>query len=105
MAQNKITIEVQYINRCPNSYEMIKRVREAVNQLDIEINFRDVLVRTAEQAQRMKFRGSPTVLINGIDLENLPESDFGYLACRYYQNGLPTIESIKNSIIQSQVIK
>ena len=98
MVKNKNIIEIQYINKCPNSYEMIKRVRDAVQQLDIEIDFINVRVRTTEQAQRIKFRGSPTVLINGTDLENLPESDSGYLTCRYYKNGLPSIESIKIAI-------
>lgn len=93
-----ISIEVQHFHSCPNSDEMIKRVREAITNSKVEIEYREVLIDTPEKAEKYKFRGSPTVLINGIDLEGLPKPDLGNLACRYYTNGLPSVETIINTI-------
>ena len=64
-----------------------------------------MLVDTPEKAELHKFRGSPTVLINGIDLEGLPEPESGNLACRYYSNGIPSVESIINAIENCTIMK
>jgi hypothetical protein len=93
-----ITIELQHFLGCPNSDEMIKRVREAIARSEVEITYREVLIDTPEKAALHKFRGSPSVLVNGVDLEGLPESDSGALACRYYKNGIPSVETIINTI-------
>lgn len=98
----KTFIEIQYFNSCPNSDEMISRVGKAIKQLDMEIEYKEILIESAEEAQKVKFRGSPTLLINGIDLENLPEPEMGNMSCRYYRDGLPGIETIKNIIQKSQ---
>ena len=89
-----ITIEVQHFHGCPNSVEMIKRVREATTKSEVNVEFKEVLVDTPEKAKLHKFRGSPTVLVNGIDLEGLPEPESGNLACRYYKNGIPSVETM-----------
>ncbi len=91
----KINLEVQHFEGCPNSSEMIIRVKEAIKEFPGQIDYKEILVETPEEAERVKFRGSPTVLINGIDLENMAEPKAGNLACRYYKNGLPSAEQIK----------
>jgi protein-disulfide isomerase len=95
----KVKIEVQHFEGCPNSKEMIARVKTAITEFGNNIEYKEILVETPEEAERVKFRGSPTVLINGIDLENMPEPIEANLACRYYIDGLPSIEEIKNFII------
>lgn len=96
-----ITIEVQYFDGCPHSDKMIKRVKEAITKLSKKIEYKEVLVNSPDKAAQYKFRGSPTVLINGIDLEGLPEPDSGNLACRYYKNGIPSTEDILKNIENS----
>ncbi len=51
-----------------------------------------------ELAEKIKFRGSPTLLINGEDFEGREEPKSASLNCRYYQNGLPNVEDIKVKI-------
>jgi protein-disulfide isomerase len=92
-----INIEIQHFHGCPNSPILIERVREAIMDFD-NINYKEVLVDSNEKAEDLKFRGSPTLLINGKDFENEPEPDNPALACRYYPNGLPTVEEIKIKI-------
>ncbi len=89
-----VEIEVQHFEGCPNSLEMIARVKESIKEFTGQINYKEILVGTSEEAERVKLRGSPTILINGIDLENMPEPTGANLACRYYKNGLPTAEQI-----------
>ena len=99
-----ILVEVQHFEGCPNSSEMIARVKTAIKEFGNQINYEEILVETPEEAERVKFRGSPTVLINGIDLENMPELNEANLACRYYKNGLPSVDQIK-TIIAVQIKK
>lgn len=99
MNDKKVEIEVQHFEGCPNSEEMILRVKVALKEFNNRVDYREILVETQEKAERVKFRGSPTVLINGIDLENMPEPIEANLACSYYKNGLPSIEETKNFII------
>ena len=100
MTSKKNNVQVQHFAGCPNSAEMIKRVKEAINQLQFEIEYKEILVDTPKLARQLNFRGSPTVLVNGIDLEKLPEPQEANLACRHYRNGLPTGDAIINFIMQ-----
>lgn len=96
--QNKIiNIELQHFIGCPNSPILIERVREAIKGFD-HIDYKEVLVDSNEKAKEVKFRGSPTLLINGEDFENQPEPEYSALACRYYVNGLPTLDQLKNCL-------
>jgi hypothetical protein len=94
----KISLEIQYFKGCPNSNELIERVKVAIQEFDSKINYFETLVEDNLTAQKVRFRGSPTLLIDGQDFENLEESKNPNLSCRFYHNGLPTIEEIKNSI-------
>lgn len=85
MKKTKITI--QYFRGCPNSSEMISRVKAAIEGREDKVDYEEVLIETAESAEKMKFRGSPTLLINGRDYENLQEPEHISLSCRYYPNG------------------
>lgn len=91
-----ITVEVQYFEGCPHSDEMIERVKRAIAGSDVDIEYREVLVDTPKLAQQYRFRGSPTLIINGRDLEGLPEPANGNLSCRYYKDGLPTVNEIRH---------
>lgn len=97
----KIKILIQHFIGCPNSPILIQRVKEAIKDLK-DVDCQEILVDTNEKAKALKFRGSPTLLINGVDFENLPVPENPNLACRFYPNGLPTKEEILsklNSII------
>ncbi|WP_337871840.1 thioredoxin family protein, partial [Ignavibacterium sp.] len=79
----KIKIEIQHFLGCPNSPILIERVKEVITNLD-NVSYSEVLIDTNEKAEEIKFRGSPTLLINGEDFENEPEPESPALACRYY---------------------
>jgi hypothetical protein len=100
-----IKVEFQYFDGCPNSDLMMERVKEAISQINAQVEFNTILIDTPEKAKKYNFRGSPTVLINGIDLVELPEPNVGNLACRYYSNGIPSVKSIINSIKDKEKLK
>ncbi|RLD64210.1 MAG: DUF2703 domain-containing protein [Bacteroidetes bacterium] len=93
-----IKIEVQYFKGCPNSEATLEMVKKFVAESELQIEFEEILVETQEVAEKYKFRGSPTILINGKDVEGLEENKTPSLACRYYINGLPTEDEIREMV-------
>ena len=94
----KINVEIQYFRDCPNYVEMIERAKEAMETCETEIEYKEVSVETREKAIEIGFRGSPTLIINGDDFEGMPIPDRPNLSCRYYVNGLPSVEKIRSKI-------
>ncbi|MCX7909317.1 MAG: DUF2703 domain-containing protein [Ignavibacteria bacterium] len=93
-----VEVVVQYFPGCPNSGEMIRRVKEAIQDIPM-VEYKEVIVATEEDARQIGFRGSPTLLINGKDFEGLPIPPITSLSCRIYLKGLPTKEEIRNRIV------
>jgi len=96
----KINIEIQHFEGCPNSPRMIQNFKEAIKGIEDKINYKETLVESIEAAQKLKFLGSPTLLINGEDFERRkPEGEIS-LNCRIYPSGIPTSEQIRNKLIK-----
>ena len=102
--RKKIKIELQYFEGCPNSDLLKSNTRKAVNYFEEFIDYKERLITSSKEASRIKFRGSPTLLINNIDFENREEPQTGGLNCRVYFEGIPSIEQIMERI-ESVVIK
>lgn len=94
----KVEVEVQYFDGCPNAEEFIGRVKASLKHVEGEYIYKETLVDSYEFAKRIKFRGSPTLLINGIDFENTEAPDDPGMNCRVYLNDLPTEEDILRRI-------
>jgi len=93
----KIKIEVQYILECQNSNELMGRVKSAIKNLDVE--YSEQIINSDNVSKTNGFCGSPTLLINGVDYEGLEEVKNIGLSCRYYKDGLPSVDEIKNKIL------
>lgn len=96
---NNVTVELQHFNGCPNSQDMIERVKEAIEEFKSNIHYFETLVEDNKSAEEVKFRGSPTLLIDGEDFENLSEPVHPNLSCRFYHNGLPFVQEIQKKIL------
>lgn len=92
-------IDVLYFNECPNHFPTVERVNAILREEGCSAQVREVLVPSAEAAQQVKFLGSPTVRVNGIDIEPIAQDrkDFG-LMCRRYAGGAPSHELIRAAI-------
>lgn len=96
----KLKLEFQYFEDCPNHTKMLYNIYEAIEGLDENIEIKKVLVDDELVAKLIKFRGSPTLLIDDEDLLGMPIPDQPSLVCRYYPNGIPTSAEIRNAILQ-----
>ena len=78
-------IQVLYFEGCPNRDATVALARNVLSALGISEEIEEVEVRDDEDAQRLRFPGSPTVRVNGVDIE--PDMAFRThfaLACRTY---------------------
>lgn len=86
-------IEVLGFEGCPNTPELLARVRKAARGMDgVRIEYVDQMRLAANDLRRGY--PAPTVLVNGSDLFGLPTPTTTDLACRAYVGGLPDIEEI-----------
>jgi|SRR5712671_5157195 len=78
-------VDILHCHGCPNVEATTERIRSVASGLGIEIDLRFVYVETVEDAIRERFLGSPSVRVNGIDIDPSARdrSDFG-LSCRMY---------------------
>lgn len=94
-----VDVTVLYFDGCPNWERAHARVRTALRQIgapEHPVTLRRV--ETEEQAQRLVFRGSPTVLLNGEDPFADPSAPVG-LSCRVYRTatgltGAPAVHEL-----------
>ncbi|MDA3844592.1 MAG: DUF2703 domain-containing protein [Candidatus Kapabacteria bacterium] len=97
----KLSVVVQYFDGCPHSVEMMENAKIAVSGLK-NIEYSEVEITGPAEAVRHRFRGSPTLLINNVDFESMPAPKVPNLACRFYSDGVPSTEKIKNKILEIQ---
>ena len=64
-----LDVRILYTEGCANTPQTVQRVRDAARDLGISIAVRKVLVTTQDQANELLFLGSPTVQINGQDID------------------------------------
>jgi len=99
----KIEIEFQYFEGCPHYKNLEKNLDSALVLIEEKVNVKKIEINTIELAKEKKFRGSPTIVINGEDFENMDLPNEIGLTCRYYANGIPSKDEIItkiNSIIK-----
>jgi hypothetical protein len=84
-------IEVLHFAGCPNHPPTMELVRDIVRVLGLEATIREVVIRDAEEAMRLRFFGSPTVRVNGDDIDPGARSRSDYsFGCRLYgRSGSP----------------
>ncbi len=93
-------IEILYFDGCPNHEPTLELAREVVAELGLAAEIRQVRIETPEEASEKCFLGSPSVRVNGKDIE--PEArgseDFA-LGCRMYgKSGVPAKELLVAAI-------
>ncbi len=96
---SRMQIEILYFEDCPNHLPTVERIAAVLREEGCTADVREVLVPDLQTAQRVNFLGSPTVRVNGIDIEPaaLDRKDFG-LMCRRYAGGVPSHELIRTAI-------
>lgn len=92
-------ITLQYFEDCPNWQVAEDRLRQVLAELGRpEQEIRRQRVETPEEAARVDFGGSPTILVDGIDPFADPAGPAGY-ACRMYDSdAAPTVTQLRAAL-------
>lgn len=64
-----IDVKVSSLKKCDATPPTIALINEIAGEMGIEFDFKHIIVETPEQALENRFIGSPTVQINGLDIE------------------------------------
>lgn len=84
-------IEILYFDGCPNFPPTVDLTREVLGELGLMAELREVAVETPDDAEALRFIGSPSIRVDGLDIEPAAreQTDFA-LCCRMYGNeGVP----------------
>lgn len=93
-------VELLYFDECPHWKEADRHLRALAIELGFDLEHR--LITGPDDAEAARFRGSPTVLVDGHDPFARNREPFG-LACRIYQTptgpaGSPTGEQLRSAL-------
>lgn len=64
-----IQIRILYAAGCPNLSPSIDLIEKVVSELGITVAMERVEISSLEQAVKLRCLGSPTIQINGLDIE------------------------------------
>jgi hypothetical protein len=79
-------VDVLHVEECPNYQGTLSLVQRVRDELGIDAEIRSTLVGDQAAAERARFPGSPTVRVDGRDVEPGSEPTVEYtLACRLYR--------------------
>src|SRR5258707_11610386 len=100
-------IEILYFDECPNHLPTVERVKEVLDEMGLTFEVAEVRVADAATAGTIGFLGSPTVRVNGLDVEaSARSSDQIGFACRTYLDGsrpggVPPKQMIRNALLEA----
>ena len=91
-------IEVLYTPGCPNHKPVVERIRKLLRSESLDAAVQEIAITEERVASAMEFPGSPTVRVNGRDVEEGGEQPA--LACRLYAGGegMPSEESLRRAL-------
>jgi hypothetical protein len=99
-------IEFLFWEDCPSHPEAWKRLQEVMAELGVETPVEKIEVLTDEEAGRLSFPGSPTIRVDGTDIDPTGAAQMGTaLTCRVYvlEDGrfspVPSREMIRQALV------
>jgi hypothetical protein len=100
-------IEFLFWEDCPSHPEAWKRLQEVVAEVGVESTIEKIEVLTDEEAERLQFPGSPTIRVDGVDVDPKGAAQMGTaLACRVYVledrrfSPVPSKEMIRRALVK-----
>lgn len=98
-----ITIEVAGIPDCPNFEPTVRLVTDIAEELGLPVQIDQITVHDEKEAKDRLFPGSPSVLVDGEDLETDSRFRPAAFGCRVYRHngvtsGVPPAELIRSRL-------
>ena len=96
-----VNVTLLYFDDCPNWRHADNHLRVLAEEHP-EMVIERCLVETVEDAEATRFRGSPSIIVDGVDLFADSDVPVG-LSCRVYQtvngpSGSPTLNQLRDAI-------
>jgi hypothetical protein len=86
--EESMKVEIFYFSGCPNHVPAVDRVREVLAQEGTPAEMIEVEVKDAATAQQVGFLGSPSIRVNGQDVEPAVRGARAFgMMCRTYIDG------------------
>lgn len=99
-------VEIFYFDGCPNHQPAVALVERVSGELGLEPEIRLVNVTDDEAAQRLRFLGSPTIRVGGLDVDpHTKDRDDYALSCRVFRTdagivGQPDERWIRDALLR-----
>ena len=101
-------VEILYFDGCPNHDGARELVERVSRELGLEPQLRLVNVADETAARRLRFLGSPTIRVAGVDVDPHAEGRDDYvLSCRVYQTdsgfaGQPDERWVRDALLRQK---
>lgn len=102
-------IDFLYYEDCPSHEVALERLRQVMDEEGVQAVIKITKVETDEQAQALRFVGSPTIRIDGLDIDPPPADAYYALTCRVYRweddrfSPLPSPDMIRRALRAASV--
>lgn len=95
-----MNLDILHIEGCPHRAPTAQLVRDVLRDLRVPVTVREVEVKSADDASRLRFFGSPTVQVEGEDIDPAVRGRTDYsFSCRIYgSSGTPSRHLIEHAI-------
>lgn len=107
-AGDAVTVELLYFDGCPNHEALVPHLEQLLRSAEVPVRIALRRIADDQAAERERFLGSPTVRVDGRDVEPGAEerSDFG-LKCRLYRvpsglRGAPLDEWVLSALARAR---
>jgi hypothetical protein len=102
-----LKVEVLYVPDCPHHPSAVRQLRDVLLAEGVQAEINEVVVIGAKAAEEYRFRGSPTIRIDGRDIAGESHSPLSFaLACRMYpgakEAGVPPLEMMQRAVREAR---
>jgi hypothetical protein len=93
-------IEILYVTDCPHYDPAVELVEQILREEGVCAEIQSKQICDLAAALAAKFPGSPTIRINGRDVEAGTGSDVAAVGCRLYPGtgGVPSLDTIRSAV-------
>lgn len=98
-----MTIQFLYFDECPNHQKAFNLLKETLREQSITAAIDRIAISDDGDAARQKFIGSPTIRVDGVDIETIEEDRPYAKTCRVYvvegaMGGIPSKRMIRDAL-------
>ncbi len=97
-----VRVQLLYFDGCPNAMKAQEDLNAVLSEEGFNAQIERIVVRNPSHARRLRFLGSPTIRINGRDVESDARSrtNYGFM-CRTYR----TAEGVTGTPSRAQIME